>query len=232
MPTNAEDGLARLLTWLSPAFPIGGYSYSHGIEHAVDAGLVTNSAGLRAWIESILRHGSGRADAILLGEAWRAERDRDDERLGEVLAWGEAFRGTAELALESSAQGRAFLDAVRAAWPHPRIDSLLRLAREADRTVAYSVAVGVACAVVGIDEASARLACLHAFAANLVSAGVRLIPLGQSDGLRVVAALEQTVRAMADESAGLGLADLGTSTWMVDWASARHETQYTRLFRS
>jgi urease accessory protein len=98
--------------------------------------------------------------------------------------------------------------------------------------VAYPVAVGVACAIAGIDEASARLAYLQAFAANLVSAGTRLIPLGQSDGLRVLAGLEQTVRAVADESADLGLADLGTATWMVDWTSARHETQYTRLFRS
>jgi urease accessory protein len=232
MPTRADGGLLRLLTWLSPAFPIGSYSYSHGIEHAVEVSLVADAAGLRTWIDNILRHGSGRCDAILLGEAWRAERDCDDERLGEVLAWAEAFRGTAELALESAAQGRAFLDAVRAAWPHPRLDGLMRRAADADRTLAYPVAVGVACAIVGIGEASARLAYLQAFAANLVSAGIRLIPLGQSDGLRVLAALEEAVRAVAEESAGLGLADLGAATWMVDWCSARHETQYTRLFRS
>jgi urease accessory protein len=232
MPTNAEDGLPRLLTWLSPAFPTGSYSYSHGIEYAVEVRLITDAASLRAWIDSILRHGSGRADAILFGEAWRAERDRDDQRLGEVLAWGQAFRGTAELALESSAQGRAFVAAVRAGWPHPRLDTFDTLAAQLDRTPTLPVAVGVACAVAGIGEAPARLAFLQAFAANLVSASVRLIPLGQSDGLRVVAALEQTVRAVADESAGLGLADLGAATWMVDWCSARHETQYTRLFRS
>jgi urease accessory protein len=126
MPTNAEDGLPRLLTWLSPAFPTGSYSYSHGIEYAVEVRLITDAASLRAWIDSILRHGSGRADAILFGEAWRAERDRDDQRLGEVLAWGQAFRGTAELALESSAQGRAFVAAVRAGWPHPRLDTSTR----------------------------------------------------------------------------------------------------------
>jgi urease accessory protein len=92
MPTSADRGLTRLLTWLSPAFPVGSYSYSHAIEHAIEAGLVIDTAGLRTWIDSILRHGSGRTDAILLGEAWRAERDRDDERLGDVLAWAEAFR--------------------------------------------------------------------------------------------------------------------------------------------
>jgi urease accessory protein len=232
MPTSADSGLARLLTWLSPAFPVGSYSYSHGIEHAVEAGLVIDAAGLRTWIESILRYGSGRTDAILLGEAWRAERNRDDERLGDVLAWAEAFRGTTELALESAAQGRAFLDGVRAAWPHPRFDALLRLTEHVERTLAYPVAVGVACAIGHIGEGVARLAYLQAFAANLVSAGVRLIPLGQSDGLRVLAGLETTVQAITDESAGLGVADLGTAAWMVDWCSARHETQYTRLFRS
>jgi urease accessory protein len=232
MPTNVENSLARLLTWLSPAFPIGGYSYSHGLEYAVEAGLVTDAASLRAWIESLLHHGSGRTDAILFSAAWRAEHDGDDERLREVLAWGEAFRGTSELALESAAQGRAFLESVRAGWPHPRFDAFDALAGQLDRTPALAVAVGVACAVAGIGEAVARPAFLQAFAANLVSAGVRLIPLGQSNGLRVLAGLEEAVQTVAEENAGLGLADLGTATWMVDWCSARHETQYTRLFRS
>jgi len=232
MPTTADEGLSRLLTWLSPAFPVGGYSYSHGIEYAVEAGLVTDAVGLRAWIEAVLRHGAGRTDAILLGEAWRAECAGDNGRLAVVLAWAEALRGTAELALESMAQGRAFLDGVQAGWPHPRLAAFARLAAELDRAPAYPVAVGVACAVAGIGENPARLACLHAFAANLVSAGVRLIPLGQSDGLRVVAALEEAVRELTDETECLGLADLGSAAWMADWASARHETQFTRLFRS
>jgi urease accessory protein len=232
LPMSTDRNLGRLLTWFSPAFPVGGYSYSHGLEFAVEAGMVTDSAALRQWIDAILCFGAGRADAILLGEAWRAEAARDEARLAGVIAWGEAFRGTNELALESAAQGAAFLAAVRAAWPHPRLDALLGLTVEHDRDPAYPVAVGVACAAFEIDEEAARLAFLQAFAANLVSAGVRLIPLGQSDGLRVLAALEATVREVATECDGLGVADLGTVTWMVDWCSARHETQYTRLFRS
>lgn len=264
------------MTWLSPAFPVGSFSYSHGIEYAVEAGLVGDADTLCAWIGDVMRFGAGRNDAILLGCAWRAEIAHDDARLAEVLAWADAFRGTAELALESAAQGRAFLAAVRAAWPHPRLAARashpqppslraegevihFREARTApgsgsphppararddereerpldegrkSRPPVYPVAVGVACAVAGIGEATARLAFLHAFAANLVSAGVRLIPLGQSDGLRVLAALEPVVREVADEAAGLDLADLGTAAWMADWCSARHETQYTRLFRS
>jgi urease accessory protein len=232
MPMASDQGLARLLTWLSPAFPVGAFSYSHGIEYAVEAGLVGDADSLRAWIDGILRHGSGRTDAILLSEAWRAEHDGDDDRLAEVLAWGEAFRGTAELALESGAQGRAFLSAVAAAWPHPRLAALAALANALDRTPAYPVTVGVALCIAGVDLETALPAYLQAFAANLVSAGVRLIPLGQSDGLRVVAALEDSVRTVGLASADLSLADLGSATWMVDWTSARHETQYTRLFRS
>jgi len=232
--TALADGqaLLRLMTWLSPAFPVGGFSYSHGIEYALEAGLVRDADALRDWIEGVLRFGAGRNDAILLGCAWRAEAARDDERLADVLAWADAFRGTAELALESAAQGRAFLAAVRAAWPHPRLDALASPAADCARPPAYPVAVGVACAVAGIGEAAARLAFLHAFAANLVSAGVRLIPLGQSDGLRVLAALEPVVREVSAEAAGLDLSDLGAAAWMADWCSARHETQYTRLFRS
>jgi urease accessory protein len=232
LPMSTDRSLGRLLTWFSPAFPVGGYSYSHGLEFAVEAGMVMDSAALRQWIDTILRFGAGRADAILLGEAWRAEAARDDARLADALAWGEAFRGTSELALESAAQGAAFLAAVRAAWPHPRLDGFAKLALENDREPAYAVVVGVACAAFGIDEDTARFSFLQAFAANLVSAGVRLIPLGQSDGLRVLAALEATVRNVAEESAGLDLSHLGTSTWVVDWCSALHETQYTRLFRS
>jgi urease accessory protein len=224
--------LLRLLTWLSPSFPVGGFSYSHGIEYAIEAGLIRDGEGLRTWIDGAVRFGAGRTDAILLGCAWRAEAAGDDGRLAEILAWAEAFRGTAELALETCAQGRAFLAAVRAAWPHPRLDGLAALVAGQGRPVAYPVAVGVACAAAGIGEGAARLAGLHAFAATLVSAGVRLIPLGQSDGLRVLAALEEPVREVAAEAAGLDLSDLAAAAWMADWCSARHETQYTRLFRS
>lgn len=229
---SADAALTRLLTWLSPAFPVGAYSYSHGLEYAIEAGYVGDVSALVGWIDGILRHGAGRNDAILLEVAWRATAAGDEALLVEALDYGEAFRGTAELALESAAQGRAFLDAVCAAWPDARLDRLASLALEQNRLPTYPVVVGVALARAGIDAGTARRGYLHAFAANLVSAAVRLIPLGQTDGLRAVAALEEAVRAVADGTGGLGLADLGGAAWMVDWCSARHETQYTRLFRS
>lgn len=230
--TIPEDAFARLLTWFSPAFPVGSYTYSHGLEYAIEAGLVGDAASLAGWIGAILRHGSGRGDAILLDMAHTAERARDDDRLREVLDWGEALRGTTEMALESSAQGRAFLDAVRAAWPHPRLDALAALAASQGRTLCYPVVAGVALAAAGIAADVGRRAYLHAFAASLVSAAVRLVPLGQSNGLRALASLEETVAAVAAETAGLDFTDLGGTAWMADVCSARHETQYTRLFRS
>ena len=227
-----EGALARLLTWFSPAFPVGSYTYSHGLEYAVEAGLVSETASLTGWIEAIMRHGSGRNDAILLDVAWRAQTDGDVDLLADALDWGCTFRGSSELALESTAQGRAFVEAVRAAWPEPRLDALASLAGARDRALSYPVAVGAALAIAGIAPDTGRRAYLHAFAANLVSAAVRLIPLGQSDGLRALAALEASVREVADETGGLTLADLGGAAWMAALCSARHETQYTRLFRS
>ena len=231
MPVT-DDALARLLTWFSPAFPIGSYTYSHGLEYAIEAGLVGDVASLVGWVEAILRQGAGRNDAILLTCAHAAERAGDDEQLDGILTCGEAFRPTAEMALESAAQGRAFLDAVRAAWPHPRLDALAALADAEQRAPAYPVVAGVALALTGITADAGRRAYLHGFAAGLVSAAVRLIPLGQSDGLRALAALEAAIAGVAAEAAALGLADLGGAAWMVDVCSARHETQYTRLLRS
>ena len=144
----------------------------------------------------------------------------------------EVFRGTAEIAVESRAQGKAFLDAVRGAWPHPRLDDWVRALELAERSPSYPVAVGVAAALAGVARRLAVTGYLHGFAANLVSAGVRLAPLGQSDGLRAIAALEEPVRVAAGRALDAELDDLGTATFMVDWTSMQHETQYTRLFRS
>jgi urease accessory protein len=224
MTTTALErrALLRLLAWLSPAYPVGAFSYSHGLEQAVEAGLVRDRPGLVDWTGAVLRHGGGRSDAVLLAHAHRGAAD--PAALGEVLELARAFLPTAELALESLAQGEAFLRTTRAVWPEPA----LPLAGEAP----YPVAVGVAAAVHRLPLAPLLTAWLHAFAANLVSAGVRLIPLGQTDGQRALAALEPTIEAAAARAETVALDELGTATFMVDWCSMRHETQYTRLFRS
>jgi urease accessory protein len=232
MPLSAitEAGLYRLLTWLSPGYPLGAYSCSHGIEYAVEAAIVRDRDGLVAYVRAALEEGSGRIDAALLSAAWSAVQKGDEERLDEIADLAAAWRGSAEMALETETQGRAFLSTTRAAWPHPGLDAFA--ARRADAAVALPVAVAVAAACHGISLPPTLAAFLHAFAANLVSAGVRLIPLGQTDGQRALAALEPAVAEVATTAMTVPLDDIATSTPLIDWCSMRHETQYTRLYRS
>jgi len=228
--TITEAGLYRLLTWLSPGYPVGAYSYSHGIEYAVEAGLVADRDGLVAYISTALEDGAGRVDAALLCAAWNAAHRADERRLDEVADLAAAWRGTAEMVLEADTQGRAFLAATRAAWPHPGLDGFA--ARRADMPVALPVVVGVAAALHGISLPPAVAGFLHAVAANLVSAGMRLIPLGQTDGQRALAALEPVVAGAVAAALATPLEDVSTAAPLIDWCSMRHETQYTRLFRS
>lgn len=223
-----EDALYRLMTWLSPSFPVGAYTYSHGLEWAVESGPVRDRATLEDWVRGVLAHGAGRSDADLFRDAWAAE----GAALDRVIEVADAFRGTAELALETAAQGRAFLTAVQASWPHPRLDDLAARCAALDRPPAYPVAVAVAAAAHGVPLAPALTAFLHAFTANLVSAAVRLVPLGQTDGQRVQAALGPAVAAAARAALARPPEDFGAAAPMVDLFSMFHETQYTRLFRS
>ena len=220
-------GLYRLMTWLSPGYPVGAFSYSHGLEYAVEAGTVTDAATLQAWLADLLRFGSGRNDAILFCHAHRvAERP---SVLVEVAALAAAFAASAERHLETTAQGRAFAEATADAWPCAALDRLLR---SWDGPLAYPVVVAVAAAGHGLALDLSLQAYLHAFAGNLVSAGLRLIPLGQRDGLRVVAALEAPFAATAAAALAPPLEDLGGAAVLADLAAMKHETQYTRLFRS
>lgn len=228
------DGAAllRLLTWLSPSFPVGAFSYSHGTEYAVEAGLVHDRASLTDWVATIVARGAGRIDAALFRRAHRAVATGDAADLAETLARADALRGTAELARESAAQGEAFLGTARTVWPEPRLDALAALAAADRRPVAYAVAVAAVAAAHHVALAPALTAFVHATAANLVSAGVRLVPLGQTDGQRTLAALQPVILATVAEVQVRPFADIGTAAPVVDWASMRHETQYTRLFRS
>ena len=224
------ESLLRLLLWLSPSFPVGAFSYSHGLEAAVEAGLVRDLASVTDWVRTVLHHGAGRSDAVLFVQAHR--HAFDEEALDRVTELADAFRPTAELALEAGAQGQAFLTAIAAAWPDPWWTLWRQRLRTSGRSPAYPVAVAVATARAGIAAEPALAAFLHAFSANLVSAAVRLVPLGQSDGLRALAALEMDVLLAAQAALGRTLDDLGGAVPMAEWCSMTHETQYTRLFRS
>jgi urease accessory protein len=220
--------LLRLLTWSSPSFPTGAFSYSHGLEFAVEEGLVTNAVQLQAWVGWIVRRGALYADAVLLAHAQRAAEAGDNVKLDEVAELAAAMRGTAETAMESLQQGASFFDTALAVWPTKRMAAF---AKRTGAKPALPVAVALACTdIVTLPESLA--AYLHAGAANLVSAGVRLIPLGQTDGQRSIAALEGAVTETVARAQATALDDLATAAPMVDWTSMRHETQYTRLFRS
>lgn len=226
-PASARlDDVARLTTWLSPAFPVGGFSYSHGLEWVVEQRTVHDAATLTAWMQDLLVHGAPRSDLIFLAHAWRATREADDARLDSIVELAAAFVPSAERRLETLAQGKAFLIAVRAVWPLPVLDRL----EQAD--LAYPVAVGCAAGAHGLDLALTLRAFCQAFVANVVSAGVRLIPLGQTDGLRVLAELEPLIAQVASHACTASLEDVGGAAIAADIASMRHETQYTRLFRS
>ena len=228
---SASDGAARLLTWLSPAFPVGAFSYSHGLEYTVEAGLVSDRATLIAWIEGIMRYGAGRLDGMLLLAAHRAATESDSERLKEAAELASAMRGSAELALESTAQGAAFLKAIGTGWPHLAASPLLRVLSQTTG-LSYPVAVGATTAVANIAETPVLQAYLTAFCGNLVSAALRLAPIGQSDGVAALAALEPTISHQVECLRIAPFEALGAASLMVDWCSMKHETQETRLFRS
>jgi urease accessory protein len=211
--------LLNLMAWLSPAFPTGGFAYSHGLEWAVEARDIRDGASLLDWLTDVLAHGSGRTDTILLRHAHRAAAD--PAALRDIVALATACAPARERRDEALNQGRAFQLAV-APWTTPALPE--------DAT--YSVAIGAAAGARNIPEDETAVAYLQAFATNLISAAVRLVPLGQTAGLRVLAALETVILATADETKDAALDDVGGCAFRSDLAAMRHETQYTRLFRS
>jgi len=221
--------LYRLMTWLSPAFPVGAFSYSSGIEWAVEAGDVGNAETLRGWLSAMLTDGSGFCDGVFLAHAHRAMEAGDDGALRDVAELAAAFVPSRERQLETSTQGRAFIETARAAWSCPDLEQVLS---RCEIALVYPVAVGLVAAAHEISLMPTLHAFLHAVVSNWISAGSRLIPLGQTDSQRVLAALEPVVAATAERAHSAALDDLGSATFRADLASLRHETQYTRLFRS
>jgi urease accessory protein len=224
--------LLRLQSWLSPAFPNGSYSYSHGLEWAVEARDVHNRKSLVDWLGADLRHGSGRNDAIFFREAWRCTMDDDRVKLFEIAELAAAFRSTSEFVLEASQQATACLGMLRQVWPDLAIDWLSEILYEHRIQPSLSVVLGVRSARERIPASLGLPAFLQSYVANLVTAGVRLIPLGQTDGQLAIAELEESVLAASSHADDATIDDLGSAALMVDLASAAHETQYTRLFRS
>jgi urease accessory protein len=229
MSKNEAAALYRLMTWLSPSFPVGAFSYSSGIEWAVEAGDVVDAASLRDWLAAMLADGAGFCDGVFLAHAHRAASSPEDAALRDIAELAAAFVPSRERQLETSAQGRAFIDIARAAWNCDGLDRMISLC---GGTIVYPVAVGLVSAVHAIPLAPALHGFFHALTSNWISAGARLVPLGQTDSQRVLAMLEPVVVATAQRALTAALDDLGSATFRADLASMRHETQYTRLFRS
>lgn len=188
-----------------------------------------NRDDLVAYVGTVLRDGAGRIDGALLAAAYRAMEAGSIRALDAAAELGGAWRGTAETALEAEAQGTAFLAVTLAAWPEPR---LAAFAARHPRRIVHAVAFGAAAAAHGVALRAAAFGYLAAFAANLVSAGVRLVPLGQTDGQVATAALLPVVAASTDAALAARMDRLGTASPALDLFSIHHETQYTRLFRS
>lgn len=222
MPEADGRALLRLLAWLSPAFPVGSFSYSHGLERAVHDGLVADAGDLRAWLETLAEDGSGWNDAVLLAESWRRAAANGD--VGEIAELAEALAGSHERHLEAMAQGTAFLEAVRA-WSGPAV-------RDLPGDCAYSVAVGVVAGRLGVPLRDVSAAFLHGFLSNQLQAAIRLGVLGQIEATKLLAGFEPLVLALAARAAASTLDDLGGAAFVAETMAMRHETQPTRLFRS
>jgi urease accessory protein len=224
--------LLRLRSWFSPALPTGSFSYSHALEWAVEAGHIHDRKSLVDWLEADLCYGSGRNEAIFFSGAWRCAIDDDREKLFRIAELAGAFRGTSEFALESSQQAAACLATLRRVWPDRVLDWLSEMLCDRNVQPALAVVLGVRAARQGIPASLALPVFLQSLIANLVTAGVRLTPLGQTEGQLAIAELEEAVLAASAQAKEATFDDLGSAAFMVDLASMAHETQYTRLFRS
>lgn len=220
--TGSTTALLRLITWLSPAFPVGAFAYSGGLEQAAQDGLIDGDEGLAAWIGSLMGQGTGWNDAVLLVESYRT--CRDPARLAEVAALAAALAGSAERHRETLLLGHAFLEAA-SAWPNVAAVGL-------EGEIAYPVAVGAVAGVHGIGIEATVAAFLQASASTLVSVAIRCGITGQKGGTKVLAGLEGQIGAIAARAAQSSLDDLGSATVLADIASLRHETMHSRLFRS
>ena len=215
--TTEPRQLLQLLAFMSPAFPVGGFAYSHGLERAIDDGVVASADEVREWIESLLVHGSGWNDAVLFAQAF----DADEEARSGIDELSLALAASRERALETSDLGQSFVKAAET----------MSLGKQASFQ-AYPVAVAATCKLSGIDKSAGLLAYLQAFSNNLIAVALRLIPLGQTKGLEVMRDLMPVISKTAERALVASLDDLGSSTLLSDIASMKHESQHSRVFRS
>jgi urease accessory protein len=210
------DHLLTLTQWLSPAYPVGSFAWSHGLETAVWDGPVRDAESLSDWLRVVLEHGAGRTDAILLCVAARAS----EAELADVAALASALQPSRERLAETMGQGGAFAATTRAVWGFELPD------------MPYPVAVGRAAGLAGMPVVPVAQVFLLMMLSNLVQAAQRLMPLGQTSAQLVLAGLSPHCGLVAAEAAAMTLDDIGNTALAVDVASMRHEVMAPRMFRS
>tara|TARA_R110002110_G_scaffold19627_5_gene80860 strand:- start:594 stop:1241 length:648 start_codon:yes stop_codon:yes gene_type:complete len=214
---TTERGVLTLAQCLSPAFPVGAFAYSHGLESAIHSGVIANARDLQNWLADVLNHGSGRNDCIVLRAA---HASGSDAALEEVNQTAVAVSASSERVLETLLQGSAFNQTTTAIFGGD------------EAALCYPVAVGNVASQLGLDVGLTAAMYLHAFASNLVSAAVRAVPLGQTDGQRVLAALLPLCDQIAQDTQGATLDDLSSTAFVSDIVAMQHETLQPRIFRS
>ncbi len=229
--------LLRLLQLASPALPLGAYSYSEGLETLVEGGKIANATDLAHWLEQELSCGAIRLEAALTIRSYRCILDRDVQGISYWNAWSSAAKETEELRNQSWQMGSTLLRLLADLQKNqpkgnsslPEINSLvLTLARQCN----YAIAFGIGAAYWQIEPESAVLGYLHSWAANLISVGVKLIPLGQTTGQILLMQLDRLLLDTAKEILLLEDDELASCSWGLGLASMAHATQYSRLFRS
>ena len=225
----AAHAALPLMIWLSPAFPVGSFAYSHALEWAVEAGDLPDASALQNWIGDVLAFGVSRNDAIILAATWRAVGEHDFAALRDANDLALALAGSRERYVETSAQGDAFRIAIRAAWSNAAFD-------KADAAIkgdlAYPVAVGMAAAAHNLDLSATLDGYLTMLVSNLTSAAIRLSVIGQTDAQHIIMATLPAIRDLGSFAAQATVEEVGGCAFRSDIASMRHEVQGTRLFRT
>ena len=230
--TTEFQGLLRLLQLVSPALPVGAYSYSEGLETLVQTEAIADAAALKHWLTQELQHGAIRLEAAIVARVCTAAVQQDYSMLYHWNQWLSAFRETEEMRQQSWQMGRSLVRLLQALHDIPMQSSVPTLIEACGEPCNFAVAFGIAAAAWQIDRASASLGYLHSWTANLVNASVRLIPLGQTQGQQTLLSLYPQLEQTATEILELSEDEFGSCSWGLSIASMTHETLYTRLFRS
>ena len=210
---DKQRDMMILQAWFSPAFPIGAYSYSHGLETAIQDGLITDEVSLQSWISTLLLYGSGRNDGLFIKAAYEAEEEANALCLA-LCTSKERWRETTEL-------GQAFSRVANTSYQTDLPDGL-----------AYPVAVGQAARTMDLDLTLTLQSYLQAFAANLISVGVRAIPIGQQAGQHCLVRLYPVIEEVITQAAEASLAEVGSSALLSDLMAMKHEHSVPRIYRT